>query len=185
MTAIKQAGVIGPNNILGKPTPTGRTSMPQHTGAGSFPDENDGNDAASVRPNKDTTKELRAKKRQRDSYHVTELFHMTKSELKSKLYEMIIESASVENDGLMQHGAKADYNVEKIKKIGPTHHVYINNLPTDKNGHVPAEHVQKAQAHFGDRAIVHAGYNQTVSTDAGGRFDKPKHNDANTSYGND
>lgn len=86
--------------------------------------------------------------------------------------ESTVEMSEVEKDNINQHMASKDYNVTKIhskKNWGEvTHHVAINNLPTDKNGMVPEQEFIKAQTHLdklGTGALLHT--KQKINTTVG------------------
>ena len=62
------------------------------------------------------------------------------------------KNESIEHEHMMHHMADKDYNVVAVKKMtmgGHTaHHVEVNNLPTNKNGHVEEADFHKAQKHL-------------------------------------
>lgn len=106
------------------------------------------------------------------------------------LKESTVEMSDVEKDNINQHMASKDYNVTKIhsrKNWGEvTHHVTVDNLPTDKNNMVPEHEFIKAQGHLdklGTGALLHT--KQKINTTVGGRFDQDNPAARNTQYGND
>lgn len=106
------------------------------------------------------------------------------------LKESTVEMPKVEKDNINQHMASKDYNVTKIqskKNWGEvTHHVTVDNLPTDKNNMVPEDEFIKAQNHLDSLktgALLHT--KQKINTTTGGRFDRDKSSARNTQYGND
>ena len=90
-----------------------------------------------------------------------------------KSFKHFLESEALEHEHMKQHMADNDYNVVGVKKMtmgGHTaHHVEVNNLPTNKSGHVEEHDFHTAQKHLdklGSNYQLHT--KQKINTKVGG-----------------